>query len=133
MNDKAEYRGACHCGAVTFTISAPITRATQCTCSICSRVGALWHATGEAGLKVLSGEDQLGLYQFGTMTAKHYFCRRCGIHPFSRPRLDPKLWVVNLRCVPEIDVASLPVSVFDGAHWEDAANALLSRAKPGAA
>ncbi|MFC5527824.1 GFA family protein [Rhodanobacter ginsengisoli] len=130
-NDRTGYTGTCHCGAVKFVVNGPITRATQCTCSVCSRMGALWHGTDESGLTVLSGEDQLRLYQFGSMTAKHYFCRNCGIHPFSRPRLNPKLWVVNLRCVPDIDAASLPVSVFDGAHWEEAAQALLSRARPG--
>ena len=131
-NDPSDLRGACHCGAVTFSVKGPVTRVVRCTCSICSTVGALWHGTDESGLKILTGEDDLALYQFGTKTAKHYFCRHCGIHPFSRPRLNPKLWVVNLRCVPVVDVAALPTSVFDGAHWEEAAQALLSRAKPSA-
>ena len=130
--NPSDLRGACHCGAVTFSVKGPVTRAVRCTCSICSTVGALWHGTDESGLKILTGEDDLALYQFGTKTAKHYFCRHCGIHPFSRPRLNPQLWVVNLRCVPSVDVAELPTSVFDGAHWEEAAQALLSRAKPSA-
>lgn len=124
MNQPSEPRGTCHCGAVTFAVIGPITHVTRCTCSICSAIGALWHATDESGLKILSGESDLDLYQFGTKTAKHYFCRHCGVHPFSRPRLNPKLWVVNLRCVPSVNAEALPMSVFDGANWEDAVSAL---------
>lgn len=81
-------------------------------------------------MTILSGEDELALYQFGTMTARHYFCRRCGVHPFTRPRLDPKRWAVNLRCVPGVDTTALPESVFDGANWEEAARALFARTRP---
>ncbi len=133
MSEQPETRGACHCGAVTFSVKGPITCATRCTCSICSAVGALWHGTDDSGLQILSGESDLDLYQFGTKTAKHYFCRHCGVHPFSRPRLNPKLWVVNLRCVPSINAEALPMSVFDGENWEDAVSALLSQTNPGTA
>lgn len=132
-NIDPELRGACHCGAVTFLVRGPVTSAMRCTCSICSRIGALWHGTDESGLKILSGEDALELYQFGTKTAKHYFCRYCGVHPFSRPRLNPKLWVANLRCIPAVNVETLPVLVFDGANWEEAARAFLTRSKASAA
>lgn len=105
----------------------------KCTCSICRRVGALWHATDERGLEILSGEDELALHQFGTMTARHYFCRHCGVHPFSRPRLDPSKWVVNVRCIDEIDADALPVTVFDGKNWEQAAEAFLIQRRTGGA
>lgn len=121
--------GACHCGAIRFAVRGPITRAMRCTCSLCSTVGAIWYATDEGGMKILAGEDELGLYQFGTRTAKHYFCKHCGVHPFSRPRLNPKLWAVNLRCVRSVDLEAVPTSVFDGANWEEAARALQARMK----
>lgn len=133
MENNAQPRGSCHCGAVSFTVRGPVTRAMRCTCSICSRVGAVWFATDESGLVLLSGEADLALYQFGTMTAKHYFCRHCGVHPFSRPRLNPQIWAVNLRCLPGIDIEALATAVFDGANWEAAAASLLSRSKPSAA
>jgi hypothetical protein len=127
--DALVHTGSCHCGTVTFEVRGPITRATRCTCSICSRVGAVWHATSEQGLTILSGEDALSLYQFGTMTARHYFCPHCGVHPFTRPRLDPTMWAVNLRCVSGVEADLLPTSVFDGANWEAAAEALRARAR----
>ena len=121
------YAGSCHCGAVKFEVRGPITRAMTCTCSICERLGAVWHATDEAGLRILCPEQALSVYRFGTLTARHYFCPGCGIHPFSRPRLNPAIWVVNLRCVPAIELGALPTSVFDGANWEAAVQALSNR------
>jgi len=81
-----------------------------------------------------SGEADLALYQFGTKTAKHYFCRHCGVSPFTRPRLDPSRWAVNVRCLDGVDVKALPVSAFDGEHWDEAAEALRAKMrKPPAA
>jgi hypothetical protein len=51
------------------------------------------------------------------------------VHPFSRPRLDPRLWAVNLRCVSGVDADAVPTSVFDGANWEAAAQALRARSR----
>jgi hypothetical protein len=107
--------------------------AVECNCSICYRKGALWHAAREDQLQILSGESDLGLYQFNTMQAKHYFCTHCGISPLSRPRIDPSLWVVNLRCVDGVDLAALPVQRFDGVHWEESAKALIAQRKKAAA
>jgi hypothetical protein len=128
-NDEDSHAGACHCGAVKFEFRGQLSRATTCTCSICSRIGAVWHATDDARLVVRDGEDALSVYQFGTMTAKHYFCRHCGVHPFSRPRINPKIWVVNLRCVSGVNLDDVPTSAFDGANWETAAQALLARSR----
>jgi len=125
-SEDVEHRGACHCGAVTFVVKGPISRAMRCTCSICSRIGAIWHGTADAGVVIVSGEGELSEYRFGTMTAKHYFCRHCGIHPLTRPRLNPTMWAVNLRCVDGLDADALPASTFDGANWEAAAEALLT-------
>ncbi|MGB3462851.1 MAG: GFA family protein [Rhodanobacter lindaniclasticus] len=125
-NQPSEFPGACHCRAITFSVKGPISTAVRCTCSFCSAIGALWHTTNDAGLTLASGEDALQMYQFGTMTAKHYFCRHCGVHPFSRPRLNPEIWVVNLHCVPIVDLEPSSISIFDGAHWDEAVRALSS-------
>lgn len=103
----------------------------DCNCSICRRRGALWHGASEASLRITGGEEDLQLYQFGTMTAKHYFCRHCGIHPFVRPRLDPTRWAVNVRCIDGVDLAALEVRSFDGEHWEAAAQAFMQAASAG--
>lgn len=121
------YQGSCHCGRVRFELQARIDHVVDCNCSICRRRGALWHGALDSSLRVLSGESDLALYQFNTKTAKHYFCRHCGIHPFARPRIAPDHWVVNVRCIDDINLTSLKVQQFDGEHWEEAARAFRER------
>jgi hypothetical protein len=132
---RRTYRGCCHCGRIVFELDAEIGGAIDCNCSLCSRRGALWHAAIDGELRIVEGASELTAYRFLTHTATHLFCRHCGIHPFARPRLDPSRWVVNLRCIDDIDLTALRVHPFDGEHWEDAAAALLSarRASAGAA
>jgi len=129
MNARVTYRGSCHCGRVSFELDAKLDYVMECSCSLCRRVGALWHGASDASLRITAGEDELTLYQFNTMTAKHYFCRRCGVHPFSRPRLDPGRWAVNVRCIEGVDLASLALRRFDGANWEEAAKSLYAQRK----
>jgi len=123
------YQGSCHCGRVTFEVSATLDRVIDCNCSACRRKGALWHAATDADLRILTGEADLVLYQFNTKTAKHYFCRHCGIHPFIRPRLDPSRWAVNVRCIDGVDLSSISVIPFDGVNWETAAKAFMGQRK----
>ncbi len=123
------YKGSCHCGRVTFALRAEAgaipAAVVECNCSVCSRKGALWFGTDDAHFEILTGEDDLVLYQFGTMTAKHYSCRHCGISTFSRPRIAPGSWVVNVRCVDGIDLPSLKIHAFDGQNWEQSAQRFM--------
>ena len=121
------YQGSCHCGRVTFEVRADLDHVIDCNCSICRRCGALWHGVADSALRILTGEGDLTLYQFHTRTAKHYFCRHCGVHPFVRPRLAPTAWAVNVRCLDGVDLASLAVREFDGANWEAAAERFRRR------
>lgn len=123
------HQGSCHCRRVTFEVDARLDYVIDCNCSLCRRRGALWHGVADAQLRILTGEADLALYQFNTRTAKHYFCRHCGIHPFIRPRLDPSQWAVNVRCIDGVDLAAIPVRSFDGEHWEEAAKAFFARRK----
>jgi hypothetical protein len=107
--DRRIYEGSCHCGRIRFKVQAHVTTALDCDCSYCRRVGALWLEVPEPDLQVLAGGEHLSLYQFGTRTAQHYFCRHCGIAPFSRPRTDPSRWAVNLRCLEDLDLSRLTI------------------------
>lgn len=112
------YAGSCHCGRVRFEFDAVIDRVTECNCSICAKKGILHFRVAPENFRLLSGDDVLGTYQFGTRVAKHHFCTVCGIHTFTRPRAAPELYTVNVRCLDGFDVASVPVKKFDGQHWE---------------
>jgi hypothetical protein len=75
---KKTYQGSCHCGRVTFELHAELASVVDCNCSLCRRRGALWHGASESSLRIVTGEQDLALYQFNTKTAQHYFRAHCG-------------------------------------------------------
>jgi len=72
--------------------------------------------------KLLSGQESLTLYQFGSKMAKHWFCKHCGIHPFSNPRAAPSMYSINIRCIDdfETEIPNIEIRSFDGKNWEEA-------------
>lgn len=126
------HKGSCHCGRITFELDGNVGAAMECNCSICYMKGAIWHGIDNAHFRILTGEADLGVYQFGTMTATHYFCKNCGVSPFSHPRINPAIWVVNLRCVDGIDLSNLKIRPFDGQNWESAAQQFMQERTGGA-
>ena len=114
------YEGGCHCGRVRFRVAADLSRVSDCNCSVCTKKGFLHLIVAPEQFELLSGEDALSTYQFNTGTAKHIFCRHCGIHSFYVPRSDPDKIDVNVRCLDDIDLTAITVLPFDGRNWEDA-------------
>ena len=112
------YSGSCHCGAVRFAIRAEITELTTCDCSICRRKNALMTRVHESAFTLLSGAEALTLYQFHTFTARHYFCRICGIYPFHRKRVTPEFVGINVFCLDDFDPAGIPVRATVGAGMQ---------------
>jgi hypothetical protein len=112
------HTGGCHCGAVRFEVITDLQRVTACNCSICTRKGYLHLIVAPSAFRLLAGADALETYRFGTMTAQHHFCRRCGVASFYVPRSHPDMIDVNARCLDGVDPASLVVEPFDGRHWE---------------
>jgi hypothetical protein len=108
------HHGSCHCGAVQFTVEGSLSEAYTCDCSLCSKKNALMVNVHESRLKILAGEDRLGLYQWNARIAKHYFCTVCGVYPFHRKRSMPDHYGVNLKCLDDIDAASVPVRAAEG-------------------
>ena len=113
------HRGGCHCGAVAFEVDAPASVTVQdCNCSLCRMTGYLHLIVPANRFRLLHGQDALTTYTFNTGTAKHLFCRRCGIKSFYLPRSNPDGWSVNLRCVDRSTLESVSVEPFDGQNWE---------------
>ena len=110
------YQGSCHCGAVTFEIETTLQPLVRCNCSLCKRKGAIMHRTEGENFRLIQGTDNLGLYQFHTHKAEHYFCKTCGIYTHHRPRMNPALIGVNVGCLDGVDPSAL-----DNIEWIDGA------------
>jgi len=128
--DLVTHRGGCHCGAVAFEVDAPARVIVHdCNCSMCSMTGYLHLIVPASRFRLLRGAEMLEAYTFNTGTAKHLFCRRCGIKSFYVPRSNPDGFSVNLRCVDRSTFERVDVEPFDGRNWEHAGESLaqLSR------
>jgi hypothetical protein len=128
------HRGGCHCGDVAFEVEAPPgLNVQECNCSICSMTGFLHLIVPASRFHLLRGAESLTTYTFNTGTARHLFCRRCGIKSFYVPRSNPDGYSVNARCLDAATIGQLVVEPFDGRHWEESAAALrhLSREDAG--
>ena len=114
------YDGGCHCGRVRFRVTGDLATVTECNCSVCTKKGLLHLIVAPEQFELLSGAEALETYRFNTGTARHTFCRVCGVQPFYTPRSDPDKIDVNVRCLDGIDVSSLERHHFDGRNWEQA-------------
>jgi hypothetical protein len=112
------YEARCHCGAVTVAIDADLPeKAVVCNCSHCSAKGLVLAAVPGSSVQVRSGDEALKTYRFNTRKIDHRFCRECGTQPFSQgkgPDGSP-MAMINLRCVPEVDLDAIEKMPFDGA------------------
>jgi len=124
---KKTYQGACHCGRFRFEVEADIDHVRVCDCSICHQRGAFIHRVPEDSVRLITSLDELTLYQWGTRTAKDYFCRVCGILPLRRPRVPTQDdidngairfdgWAVNTRCLADFDTGSVPQREISGSR-----------------
>jgi hypothetical protein len=108
------HRGGCHCGAVAFEVEAPAhVVASECNCSICRMSGFLHLIVPRTRFRLLRGVDALTEYRFNTGTARHLFCRRCGVKSFYVPRSNPDGYSVNLRCLERSTIVQLTIEPFD--------------------
>lgn len=65
-------------------------------------------------LNIKKEKNSLGLYQFDTKVAKHFFCKNCGIYPFHETIRKPGNYRVNLGCIDGMDTNELKIEIFDG-------------------
>jgi hypothetical protein len=110
--------GRCHCGAVEFevTLENGLENLRRCNCSLCRRKGAIMASVPLADLTVTKGEDMLTLYQWNTKTARHYFCKVCGIYTHHQRRSNPTQYGFNVACLDGVDPFALgEIGIGDGA------------------
>ncbi|UXX82732.1 GFA family protein [Roseovarius pelagicus] len=99
----------CHCGAVEMRVrlSDGLNTARRCDCSFCVRRGAAAVTAPLDGIEVVKGADKLTEYQWGTKTARHFFCSVCGIYTHHRRRSNPNEMGVNLGALHGVNLRDL--------------------------
>ncbi|WP_375203925.1 GFA family protein [Hyphococcus sp.] len=126
----AQKTGRCHCGAVTWEAALPDEIvADECNCSMCEMVGFLHVIVPRSKFKLLTGDDHLTEYRFNTGTARHWFCKTCGVKSFYIPRSNPDGYALNLRCMDRSQFAKIEIRPFDGQNWEANASKLAHLSK----
>lgn len=99
----------CHCGAVELRValSDGLNTMRRCDCSFCRRRGAIVASAPLDDIEIIRGADALTLYQFGTHTAKHYFCSHCGVYTHHQRRSNPNEYGVNVGAIEGVNPSEL--------------------------
>ena len=102
-------KATCHCRAVELdvTLTEGLEKVRRCDCSFCVRRGAIAVSAPIDGVKIIEGSNNLTLYQWGTKTAKHYFCKTCGIYTHHQRRSNPNEFGVNVAILEGINPRQL--------------------------
>jgi hypothetical protein len=116
MADAQTYSGGCHCGAVRYEVTIALDSVIACNCSLCTKRGNLLSFTTPDQFKLLSGDENLVDYQWNKHIIHHLFCGKCGVHSFARGTAPDgkKMIAINVRCLDDVDVASLKTRPFNG-------------------
>jgi hypothetical protein len=110
------YSGSCHCGAVSFIFDAEIKDALTCNCSYCRRQGCMLAFGPESALQLTAKTGALGKYNFNKNVIDHFFCIECGIGTHGAGESpNGRMAAVNVRCIPSVELETLPTNHFDGA------------------
>jgi hypothetical protein len=102
---NTKHRATCHCGSVEIELDLPdgVVDPRRCDCSLCRRKGAIMASVPLSGIRIVKGQGVLKLYQFNTMSAKHYFCSICGIYTHHQRRSMPDQYGYNVGCLEGVN------------------------------
>jgi hypothetical protein len=115
-------KGSCHCGNTQFEVSEAPTGVTRCTCSLCSKRGALWAYYTPAQFRLTTPVDKVATYRWGSKTVQHHFCAECGCGTYSespdwstgKPDFKKMKVGINAWLFDDFDPDKFPVTVIDG-------------------
>ncbi|KAF8688345.1 hypothetical protein HU200_042307 [Digitaria exilis] len=115
------HSGGCHCRRLRWRVEAPASVAAWvCNCSDCSMRGNAHFVVPADKFQLEAGaEESLTTYTFGTHTAKHTFCKVCGITSFYTPRSHPDGVAVTVACVDPNTLRHVEYRKADGKNWEE--------------
>src|SRR3984893_18175568 len=110
-------KGSCHCGNTRFEVSEAPASVTRCTCSLCSKRGALWGYYTPAQFRLTTRIENVATYQWQSRTVKHHFYANGGCSTYSespdwstgKPDFDNPRIGVNSRLLDDFDLYAVPV------------------------
>jgi len=119
-SETVVHSGGCHCRKVRWRVQAPTSIvAWDCNCSDCFMRANTHFIVPAERFELLGDSEQfLTTYTFGTHTAKHTFCKVCGITSFYFPRSNPDGVAITFRCVDPGTLTHVEIKNFDGRNWE---------------
>ncbi len=115
--------GSCACGSTRFEVTAAPAELTRCTCSFCTKRGALWAYYAPDQFRLLTSRDEVATYNRRNPLNRHHFCAICGCGTFSETPDWSGDWQndaaarrvsVNAWLFDDVDVPAMPVTVIDG-------------------
>ena len=111
----SEHHGGCHCGKVRLTLRDDPVEAGDCNCSLCRRIGGLWHYCRPDQVSV-EGEEVA--YRQGDCSLDTWHCPTCGCTTHWTA-VDPNYdrMGVNLRMFEPALWQDLPRRFIDGASF----------------
>ncbi|XP_028784761.1 centromere protein V-like [Neltuma alba] len=114
--------GGCHCKSVRWKVVASSSVvAWECNCSDCYMRGNTHFIVPAERFELLGDSEKfITTYTFGTHTAKHTFCKVCGITSFYYPRSNPDGVAITFKCVDPGTLKSVEIKHADGRNWESA-------------
>lgn len=115
-------RGSCHCGATRFQVTEVPRAVTRCTCSICTKRGALWAYYAPEQFSLLTPTESTATDRWEAEGVSLNSCPKCGCGTFTEmpdwvdgePDFDHPRIAVNARLFDAFDLAAIPVTVVDG-------------------
>jgi hypothetical protein len=122
MERNMTLKGSCHCGATQFEVPEAPEKLGRCTCSFCSKRGALWAYYTPDQFKLTTARDRVSTYQWRSYTVQHHYCAICGCGTYSespswvdnKPDFDHPRIGVNARLFDDFDLDPVAVYVMDG-------------------
>jgi hypothetical protein len=107
---------SCHCGAVRFAVETAPEDVTDCNCSICRRLGALWAYYQRPQIRFEADNGPTDTYVWNRRILEFHRCRSCGCvtHWSAVDRAYERMGV-NARLMSPEALAQIPVHHFDGA------------------
>jgi hypothetical protein len=116
--EVAMVEASCHCGAIRFAVEAGPDEVTDCNCSICRRLGALWAYYSPRQVRFAAGSGPTDIYMWGDRRLEFHRCRTCGCVTHWAPvdRTRDRMGVNARLIAPEV-LAAADLNLCDGASW----------------